>query len=416
MNEIIMMRTYKHTVFYKHIHFRRTVITCTLLSLLTGLLLSGCGASTNSAFPISRTGFYFDTVIGITIYALNSQNADAVSGQSASNSVEAANIILDNCMSLCSEYESLLSATKKGSDIWNINHAKGEPVVVNAETAFLTKKALYYAELSEGAFDPTLGAVSDLWNFNGDPAGPVPSATAIADVMKHVGYKKINVKSNDSTFTTADYTATYANSGLYPDAKYTIALEDPDAQLDLGGIAKGYIADQLKEKMTAAGVTSAVINLGGNVLLLGGKPEAQAEKDSGLSLFGSNRTANATDQGYTDFTIGIQKPFSDNSTYLTTVSIQDKSLVSSGVYERYFEEDGIRYHHLLDSSTGYPVENNLLGVTILSDTSADGDALSTALFCLGLERGMNLVESLGNVEAVFVTDNNELIYSSEFPQ
>ena len=132
-----------------------------------------------------------------------------------------------------------------------------------------------------------------------------------------------------------------------------------------------------------------MINLGGNVLTIGGKPDD------------------------TPFHIGIQKPFAEQNETITSIPVTDRSVVSSGVYERYFKKDGKIYHHLLDSATGYPKENNLLSVTILSDSSADGDALSTTCFTLGLEKGMELINRLDNVDAIFVTDDYQLHYSEK---
>ena len=158
--------------------------------------------------------------------------------------------------------------------------------------------------------------------------------------------------------------------------------------MDLGFIAKGFIADRLKESLLEKGVESALINLGGNILAVGSKPDGSP------------------------FEIGVRKPFDTQNTALTTLSLSDRSLVSSGVYERYFEKDGKRYHHLLDPFTGYPVENGLLGVTILSSSSMEGDALSTTAFVLGPEEGMALIESLPDTEAVFITEDYKLHYSS----
>ena len=313
-------------------------------------ILTGCTAV--PAEPISRTGFYFDTVIDIKIYDNSNEN------------------LLDECMKICSHYDNLLSATKENSDIWNINHAAGKTVKVDPETFSLLQKALFYADLTNGRFDPTIGGVSSLWNFSGNTPGPVPDEKEITEALKHVSYKDIVLDSS------AD----------------TVRLSDPCTQLDLGAIAKGYIADQLKKYLIKEGVTSAIINLGGNVLLVGKKPDGS------------------------DFTIGIQKPFADNSTYITTVSASDRSLVSSGSYERYFEQNGKMYFHILDSATGYPVETDLVGVTILSDESVDGDGLSTTCFILGLDKGMKLIESIPGTEAVFITKDDQLHYSSGFPR
>ena len=331
-------------------HLYRYPLSCFVLFLIFCFIFTGCTAT--PAEPISRTGFYFDTVINITIYDKSDET------------------LLDSCMKMCSHYDNLLSTTKENSDIWNINHAGGKPVKVDPETILLLQKALFYADLTNGRFDPTIGGVSSLWNFSGNTPGPVPDKKKIAEALEHVSYKNILLDSSAGTVT----------------------LSDPLTRLDLGAIAKGYIADQLKKYLKKEGVASAIINLGGNVLLVGNKPDGS------------------------DFTVGIQKPFADNSTYIAAVSASDCSLVSSGSYERYFEQDGKMYFHILDSATGYPVDTDLVGVTILSDQSVDGDGLSTACFILGLDKGMKLIESIPGTEAVFITKDDQLHYSSGFPQ
>ena len=164
-----------------------------------------------------------------------------------------------------------------------------------------------------------------------------------------------------------------------------MTLTDPKSAIDLGGIAKGYMADQLKEYLLGEGVTSAIINLGGNVLTIGEKPDG------------------------TSFNIGIQKPFDKQNATITSVQVKDSSVVTSGSYERYFKLGDTIYHHILNTETGYPCDNGLLSVTILSKESIDGDALSTACFTLGLEEGQKLIESLEDIDAIFVTDDYEII-------
>ena len=164
----------------------------------------------------------------------------------------------------------------------------------------------------------------------------------------------------------------------------TVTLKDPNSAIDLGGIAKGYIADKLKEYLESEGIKHAIINLGGNVLTLGGKLNGEP------------------------FRIGIQKPFDESGAPITSVEATDLSVVSSGNYERYFEVDGKIYHHILNPKTGMPYDNHLYGVTILSKTSVDGDALSTVCYSLGLEKGMELIKSLDGVEALFITDDYKL--------
>ena len=169
-----------------------------------------------------------------------------------------------------------------------------------------------------------------------------------------------------------------------------LSFSVPGTGIEFGGIAKGYIADRLKDLLRQDGVTSALIDLGGNILCLGNKPDGTA------------------------FRIGVRQPFSDRDAVIDTVAVKDLSVVSSGIYERCFKQNGKFYHHILDPSTGYPVDNTLMAVTILSKASVDGDGLSTTCFGLGLEKGMELIDSLDNVEAVFVTKDEKMHYSKGY--
>lgn len=305
------------------------------------LFLSGCTNNSSTEKSISKSGIFFDTLISIKIWGTNDSS------------------ILDDCFQLCDEYENKFSRTISDSEISKINHSGGAPIEVSDETIELIQKGLDYGKLSNGAFDITIAPLSNLWDFKNN-AGIIPSETLIQEAKSHVNYKNVVVNGN------------------------TVQLLDPKTALDLGGIAKGYIADRVKEFLIKNDIEHAMINLGGNVLTIGEKPNG------------------------TPFHIGIQKPFAEQNTTIASIPVNDQSIVSSGVYERYFKKDGKIYHHLLDPFTGYPKENNLLSVTILSDSSADGDALSTTCFTLGLEKGMELINQLDNVEAVFVTNDYRL--------
>ena len=322
--------------------------------------LSGCGSTAMTA--TTRTGFYFDTIINITVYDTDAAHA---------------NETLNQCFNLAEEYENMLSRTVEGSDIWEINHAQGQPVAVQEETLELLNAALSYAELTDGAIDPTIATLSALWNFSENNAAQdsaiIPPDAAIQEALSHVDYHTIQIDG---------------------EAK-TVTLTDPEASLDLGFIAKGYIADKMRTLLLSCDVEHALLDLGGNILAVGGKPDGKGNT--------------------TDFHIGVRKPFTEDGETLLALPVTDKSVVSSGNYERYFEKNGVLYHHILDTQTGYPVQNHLFQVTILSDSSLEGDALSTTCYVLGLERGMQLIERTPHVEAVFVTDGYQLHYSSGFP-
>lgn len=330
-----------------HLNLKKHRCLQTLLCLLltagclsASLSLTGCSQNTER---VTRTGFYLNTVVSIILYG---------SGQDE---------LLDGCMELADTYEHMLSRTLKGSDIWNINHSGGMPVTVHDETRELLNIALSYAEMSEGLVDPTIGALSILWNFGNDNPGIVPTDKEIADALSHVNYKNVIIDGNQVT------------------------LKDPEAKLDLGFIAKGYIADKMKEYLLANNVSNAIISLGGNVLTIGQRPDG------------------------TPFRVGVQEPFAKTGTSVLVLDVQDKSLVSSGNYERYFVKDDILYHHILSTLDGYPADSGLSGVTIISENSVDGDALSTLCFILGYEKGKELIGSLQNVEAVFIAEDGTVL-------
>lgn len=318
-------------------------LKCLILAafLFPTILLSGCGRQST---PVSDTGFYFDTVITITLYEEDSKS------------------LLDECMALAGHYEALLSTTVEGSDVWKINANPGTFITVDKDTLSLLQEALSYAEVSDGMVTPSIGALSSLWNFGSDCPQMVPESQAIQNALAHIDYHSIEIQGS------------------------RVRLNDPEAVIDLGFIAKGFIADKMKEFLLSKGVTSALINLGGNLVAVGSKPDG------------------------TPFKIGIQKPFASSGTAALTLDLTDISVVSSGNYERYFEKDGRLYHHILSAETGYPVENELSQVTILSPDSTQADALSTLCFILGYEKAVRLLENYPDVQAVFITEDGQILY------
>ncbi len=319
---------------------KKTILKCLTVFLLCPLL-SGCGKTA----PLQQSGFYFDTIITITLY-----------DQSKTDE-------LKHCFELAELYENYFSAKISTSDISKINAAAGKPVLVHDETAELLKKGLHYCRLSGGKFDITIGKLTSLWDFHSE-SPQIPDAAAIADAVSTIDYRNVILNGNEVTLT------------------------NKDAALDLGGIAKGYIADKMKEYLLSRGITSGLINLGGNVLAIGSKDNGDA------------------------YTIGLQKPFDETGSPIASIQLKDQTAVTSGIYERAFEQNGTLYHHILDTDTGYPYDNGLLSVSIICPYSADGDGLSTACFSLGLKDGMELIESLDHTEAVFITSDYELHCSS----
>lgn len=343
----IMSPKHNHSLFV----WNRSVSV--LLAILSAILLSGCARTSE---PVSKTGFYLDTVVTITLYDTGSRTAQTACLQN-----------IEECFSLIDDYEHLFSATLEDSDIWNINHSHGKPVTVSDDTASLLQTALHYSELTGGRVDLTVLPLSELWDFGSGGNSRVPDETAIQKAVTHIDYRAVKLEGN------------------------TVTLTDTHAAVDLGFIAKGYIADRLKDYLLSQGVESACISLGGNLITIGNKPDGQP------------------------YRIGIQRPFADEGEIITAIDVTDASVVSSGIYERYFYENDILYHHLLDTQTGYPTDNNIAGVTILASTSVEADALSTTCYFLGLDKGMELIESLNGVEALFITKDGSLHTSDGFP-
>lgn len=294
------------------------------------------------AEPLQETFFAFDTVITLTAYCSSEVMAQAVER--------------------CGFFERRFSRTREGSDVWNINHAGGRPVEVAPETAEVIEKALAFCERSGGLFDITIGAVSSLWDFK---LGVRPDDAAVQEAVRHVGYQGVHVEG------------------------CTVALADPAAMIDLGAIAKGYIADDLARLFAESGCESALINLGGNVFAVGSKPD------------GSN------------WRVGIQDPNAAATTaIIAAVPCSQASVVTSGLYERMFVEDGRTFHHILDPRTGYPAETDLVSLSVVSASSAEGDALATWMFLLGRDEALAFLEETPGVEGLVVGEDGVVLMTS----
>jgi thiamine biosynthesis lipoprotein len=264
------------------------------------------------------------------------------------------------------EIEAHMSANRDDSEIAAVNRAAGQTAVkVSADTFFVTKRALFYAEKTGGAFDPTVGPLVKLWGIGTD-AARVPSPAEIKAVLAKIDYRQVGL--NESTL--------------------EIKLGRAGMALDLGAIAKGYAADELVKILRAAGQKRAIVDLGGNIYALGAKKAGPKPMP---------------------WAVGVQDPKEARGGYLGVASVTNTSLVTSGVYERFFEKDGKRYHHILDTKTGYPVDNGLLSDTIISASSIDADGLSTSVFALGPERGLALAQSIDPTVGVIFVDSQEKI-------
>ncbi len=322
-------------------------------AVLLSSAVFGC-SRTSADSSESKTGIYFDTVITITLY-----NEDA----SDEN--------FDLCFSLASEYESKFSSEIASSEISQINASAGSPVSVSEETIELLETAYNFGDETDGLFDVTIGKLVDLWDISeiasseSSEDAVIPADSEISSLTENVDYRNLMIDAEENTVT----------------------LLNENAAIDVGGLAKGYIADQMKTALEDAGVTSGLINLGGNVLTIGTKPDSS------------------------EYTVGIQEPFDEDGNSIVSVSLSGQSAVTSGIYQRYFEKDGVIYHHILNPQTGYPEQNDLNSVTILCDSSTRADALSTSVFLMGLEDGLEYINSQDDVEAVFIDRDNNVYFS-----
>lgn len=363
----------KSNYYFAQNRFKSKNILGIVLSVCLIIAQTGCAGTAEKQDPVTKQSFYFDTVCSITIYdmkGMTQENAAAV---------------IDDAFSLCSHYESLLSRTKEETDIYKINHADGEPVECDADTIEVLEKGIQYCELSGGKFDITIGRVTDLWDFH-DENPAVPDEEELNEATSSVDYRSIVIDGN------------------------RVSLTNPGAEIDLGGVAKGFIADKVGDHLREEGVTSAIISLGGNIECVGSKLESgstdQKERSSTSSSSESGELkVSASEEGEdTPFVVGIEKPFSDQTQIVGAVDAIDSTVVTSGVYERYFVEGGRLYHHILDATTGYPAQTDVIGVTIHSKdgNSADCDALATICTLLGSEEGMKLIDGLDGYEAAFI--------------
>nr|WP_209013834.1 FAD:protein FMN transferase [Clostridium botulinum] len=305
------------------------------------------GCDSKSEEPVSRETYLMGTIINIKAY-----------GKNADKAVQAS-------VDRISDIENKMSLNISTSEINKINKNAGiAPVKVSKNTFDVVKASLIYSEKTKGSFDITVEPLVSIWGIGTDKAR-IPSKDEINNALKLINYKDVVINEKEST----------------------IMLKRKGQAIDLGAIAKGYTADELKKVLLNYNVSSAFLNLGGNVYVLGNKPDK------------------------TPWKIGVQNPLEPRGDYLGIVSVSDKSVVTSGNYERFFERNGKRYHHIFDTKTGYPAEKGLISVSIISDKSIDGDALSTSVYTLGLDEGKKLIESLEDVEAVFVT-NDKKVYTT----
>lgn len=312
---------------------------------LSSIIVAGC--SDVEGAGVVKTGFALGTLVRIRAYG------------------EAADRAVREAFARVQEIEAEMSPDLDRSQVVAVNRqAGGLPTRVSHDTLYVVEKARRYGELSQGKFDVAIGPLVRLWGIGTDHA-KVPALAEIERARSLMDYRDIEVD-------TAAGTVRLSRSGM---------------ALDLGAIAKGFAADEVASVLARWRVKSAFIDLGGNILVVGSRPDGSPWR------------------------VGIQDPWKDRGATFATVSISDMAVVSSGSYERYFERGGRRYHHILDPETGFPANTGIVSATVLARRSIDADALSTTVFLLGPKDGMNLISRLPGVDGIIVTDDRRVIAS-----
>lgn len=315
------------------------VVAVILIIAVAASSMTGCSVSTA---PVTDEMFAIDTIIKFTVYA----------------DTDAANKAIDTAKAEITRLESMLSASIETSDISSINNSKTEPVNVSEETADLINRSLEISKTVNGAFDISVRPLVTLWGFD-TKNFTVPSDNDIKSTIGYVDYKKISVSDT------------------------SVRLSD-NMSLDLGAIAKGYIADRVVSVMCDSGITSAIVSLGGNVVAIGKKPSS-------------------------DFSIGIEYPDGYGDSF-AVINGFCGAAVTSGAYQRYFEQNSVRYHHIIDPETGYPSDSDISSVTVFSDDSTLCDALSTAFFVMGIEKTTAYCKANPDIDVAILSADYKTLY------
>lgn len=308
-----------------------------LAASLLLLTLSGCGGKSE---PYSTDFFAMDTFMSVKVLGSDGES------------------LAQQCESEINALESVLSRTREDTDIAKLNAADGAPVTLSDEGAKLLSTALDLSAATNGAYDPTVAPLTDLWGI-GTEHQQVPAQSDIDAELQNVGIAHVHENGDAVTL-------------------------DSGSKIDLGGIAKGYAADLCADILKSADADGLLV-LGGNIYAVG------------------------TNEGK-DWNIGIADP-DDSADTIAAVAVHDLSVVTSGDYERYFEQDGVRYHHIFDPKTGYPAASGLRSVTVIDENSTRADALTTALFVMGEDKGRAYCEENG-IAAVFVTADKQVFTTS----
>lgn len=310
------------------------------LIFISLLFLSGC---IQQKTPITRTELIFNAPVTISIY--DSKDTD----------------ILNNAFDICKDFENMLSPNIETSEIWQLNNSNSK-FLVSPNVLELIELSINYSDITNGLFDITTNNLSSLWDLTAENPS-IPLFSDIQDSLSSTGFE--NIKIHDST----------------------ILLEN-NITIDLGSLDKGFVADEVREYLISAGISKAIVDIGGTIMTIGTKYDNSP------------------------WLIGVKQPFSAQNDTLLFIEINDLSVSTSSSYERSFEIDDIIYHHIIDPTTGYPVDSDLLSATVICKSSLIADILSTSCFVLGYEKSMELIESLPNIDAIFIDENFDVLTTS----
>lgn len=326
----------------KPISSKHNICILIIPTIIVAFIICGCK---DNPTEYSRSGFAFDTVIEISVYDGNKEHAETV---------------LNGCFEICNKYDQLFNINNSSGDIYKINHSDGKPVNVSSDTLEIIEKSIYYSEISDGLFDITIEPIYELWNIQESEHSNIPSEDEIKNALQYVDYHNIKVS---------------ADSICVPS----------ECKINLGAVAKGYIADKIKEYLIEQNINSAIINLGGNIVVVGSKPDGNS------------------------YNIGIQQPFSSTGEIIKSIGVMDQSVVTSGIYQRYFEYNNKVYHHIINPYTGYPVDNELNSVSVICNNSVDADAYSTICMLMGYDDAIKWIESIDSISVIFIDKDNKII-------